>query len=103
VKHRFRWITPGSVFTICTWVVLGFAFRFYVDRYGKYDKTYGSVAGVAILLLVFYIDAVVLLIGAEINSEIDFEVLKLKRGTRDFMGAEDEPQQGLFEEPTPAG
>jgi membrane protein len=99
VKHHFRWLTPGAVFTIVTWIVLGFVFRFYVDKYGKYDKTYGSVAGVAILLLVFYIDAVVLLIGAEINSEIDFEVLKIKRGTRDFMGAEDEPQQGLFEEP----
>ena len=104
VKHHFRWITPGSVFTITAWIVLGMIFRFYVDKYGKYDKTYGSVAGVAILLLVFYIDAVVLLIGAEINSEIDFEVLKVDRGTRDFIGAEDEPQQELFaEEPTPAG
>ena len=48
----------------------------------------GAACGVAVLLLFFYIDALVLLIGAEINSEIDFEVLKVKRGTRDFRPAE---------------
>ncbi len=42
-----------------------------------------------ILLLFFYIDALVLLIGAEINSEIDFHVLKIRRGTRDFRPVED--------------
>jgi membrane protein len=90
VKHRFRWLTPGAVFSIVMWIAFGFAFRFYVDKYGngKYDKAYGSVAGIALLLLVFYFDSVVLLMGAEINSEIDFEVLKIVRGTRDFMPAE---------------
>jgi membrane protein len=98
VKHHFRWLTPGSVFTIVMWVALGLAFKFYVEKYGRYGKTYGSVAGVAILLLVFYIDAVVLLMGAEINSEIDFEVLKIKRGTRDFRPAEEGALPQLFDE-----
>jgi membrane protein len=104
VKHQFRWITPGAVFSIVAWILLGLLFRFYIDKYGKYDKTYGSVAGVAILLLVFYIDGVVLLIGAEINSEIDFEVLKIKRGTRDFRPAEAvEPPKTLFDDqPAPS-
>lgn len=92
VKHRFRWITPGAVFSIVVWIVLGLVFRVYVERFGNYNKTYGAIAGVAILLMVFYIDAVVLLIGAEINSEIDFEVLKIKRGTRDFRPAEIEEE-----------
>ena len=50
---------------------LGSVFRFYVDRWGKYGETYGAVGGVIILLFLFYLDALILLIGAEINSEVD--------------------------------
>ena len=53
------------------------------------------------LLLFFYVDALVLLIGAEINSEIDFEVLKVKRGTRDFRPAEDVTEELPVTEPVP--
>ncbi len=88
VRHQFHWVTPGAVFSIVVWIVLGLAFRVYVTRFAKYNQTYGTVGGVVILLLFFYIDALVLLIGAEINSEVDFEVLKVKRGTRDFRKAE---------------
>jgi membrane protein len=83
VKQRFRPISPGAVFTVAAWVILGIAFRLYVEHFGKYDKTYGTVGGVVILLTFFYIDAVVLLIGAEINSEIDF-ALGVQRGSMDF-------------------
>src|SRR5207302_2564230 len=71
VKHRFTWISPGAVFSVVVWVLLGIGFRIYMDRVGErsYDRTYGTLGGVAILLLFFYIDALVLLIGAEINSE----------------------------------
>jgi membrane protein len=71
---RFQLFSPGAIFTILVWFVLGSAFRIYIDKFGKYDKTYGSVGGVAILLLFFYIDALVLLVGAEINAEINREV-----------------------------
>jgi membrane protein len=73
VKQKFRVITPGAVFTIAVWLLLGFLFRVYVDRFGsaKYSQTYGAIGGVIILLFFFYIDALVLLVGAEINSEID--------------------------------
>jgi membrane protein len=83
VKQRFHILTPGGVFTIAMWLILGVLFRLYVDKYGRYDKTYGTVAGVAILLLFFYIDALVLLIGAEINSEIDFAI-GVPRGSTNF-------------------
>jgi membrane protein len=88
VKHKFHWLTPGALFCLVVWLALGLSFRYYVARFGKYEQTYGTVGGVAILLLFFYVDALVLLIGAEINSELDFEVLKVKRGTRDFRPAE---------------
>ena len=62
------------------------AFRVYVDRYARYDQTYGTVGGAAILLLFFYLDGLVLLIGAEVNSEIDFERLGVPSGSTDFTG-----------------
>jgi membrane protein len=91
IKHHFHWLTPGAVFVVTVWVLLGVGFRLYMDHIGSrsYDRTYGTLGGVAILLLLFYVDALVLLIGAEINSEIDFEVLKVRRGTHDLRRAED--------------
>lgn len=71
VKQKFSFISPGAVFTVLVWILLGETFRFYVDKFGRYEKTYGTVGGVAIILLFFYLDALVLLVGAEINSEID--------------------------------
>ena len=101
VKHRFHWVTPGASFCLVVWVVLGLTFKLYVAKFGKYEQTYGTVGGVAVLLLFFYIDALVLLIGAEINSEIDFEVLRVKRGTRDFRPAEDVTETLPLTEPVP--
>jgi membrane protein len=90
VKHRFHWLTPGAVFCIVVWVVLGLAFRLYVATFGNYDKTYGTAGGVVVLLIFFYIDAYVLLVGAEVNSEIDSAVLNIAPGTVDLRPAEDE-------------
>ena len=83
IRQKFNPITPGAVFTLAVWLLLGVLFRLYVNKFGKYDQTYGTVGGVAVLLLFFYIDAVVLLVGAEINSEIDF-ILGVPRGSLDF-------------------
>lgn len=71
MKRKFRFITPGAVFCVIVWTLLAFTFSTYIERFGKYEKTYGAVGGVAIMLLLFYIDALVLLIGAEINGEMD--------------------------------
>jgi membrane protein len=101
IRHKFNWLTPGAVFTIVVWVALGLTFRLYVEKYGKYEQTYGTVGGVAILLLFFYVDALVLLIGAEINSELDFEVLQVRRGTRDLRPAEEVTENLGLTEATP--
>jgi membrane protein len=70
--HRpMIFFSPGAFFTLLVWFVLQAAFRFYVDRFGRYQKTYGAIGGVTIVLLFFYLDALVLLIGAEINSQVD--------------------------------
>lgn len=74
VERKFHLLTPGAVFTVAVWIGLGFAFRIYVDRFGKYGETYGAVGGVIILLFFFYLDALVLLVGAEIDAEIELAV-----------------------------
>jgi membrane protein len=73
--RRFRFFSPGAIFVVAMWLLLGFAFKFYIEKFGKYNETYGTVGGVVILLLLFYLDALVLLIGAEINAELDEAVV----------------------------
>jgi membrane protein len=94
VRQPFHFISPGAVFSIVVWLLLGMVVRAYINDFSHYDKTYGAVGGVAILLFVLYIDAVVLLIGAEINSEIDLIALGLPRGVRVLIPAGDPSRPG---------
>ena len=79
VKQRYRFATPGAVFCVLMWIVMGVAFRMYIDRFAiqGYSKTYGAVGAVVILLFVMYLAAVCLLLGAEINSLLDQEMRKI--------------------------
>jgi membrane protein len=86
VRQRFRVLSPGAVFCVCVWLLLGALFRLYVNTFGKYEQTYGPAGGVVILLLLFYLDAVVLLMGSEINSEMDFVAYNVPPGHDDFRG-----------------
>jgi membrane protein len=94
IRQKFHYVTPGAVFCVAVWIALGLLFRLYVERFGRYNETYGTVGGVAVLLLFFYIDALVLLVGVEINSEIDFESLGVRRGSNDFT-VEAQPEKEL--------
>jgi len=87
IRQRFNYVTPGAIFCVVVWIALTIGFRVYVQKFGKFNETYGTVGGVVILLMAFYFDALVLLLGAEINSEIDFAVLGVPRGSLDFRTA----------------
>jgi membrane protein len=65
------WITPGSILTAVLWILFSMGFRIYVTRVGDYTATYGALAGAAILLLWLYLSGLALLIGGELNSEIE--------------------------------
>lgn len=65
------WITPGSIITTLLWVLFSMGFRLYVTTIGDYAATYGALAGAAILLLWLYLSGLALLIGGEVNSEIE--------------------------------
>ena len=68
---RWRWITPGSLFAVVMWLLVSLGFKAYVDNFGNYNKVYGSIAGVIVLMLWFYWSGMVLLLGGEINAEIE--------------------------------
>ena len=65
------WITPGSLAATVLWVIASLAFRFYITNFSSYNETYGAIGGVMVLLLWFYVSGIALLIGAELNAEIE--------------------------------
>ncbi len=71
VKRRWHWFTPGSVFALLAWLATSFGLRVYLKYFGNYNATYGSIGGVIILMLWLYLSGVALLVGAQINSEIE--------------------------------
>ena len=70
-EQDFAWITPGSLIAATLWVIGSLAFRYYVVTFGNYEATYGTVAGVILLMLWFYLSGLVLIIGAEASAEIE--------------------------------
>lgn len=75
-RAKWKWITPGTAFAAVTWLVLTFGFGFYVSKFGNYNKTYGSLATVVILVTWLYLSAYVFLFGAELNSELEHQTEK---------------------------
>ena len=67
-KFRWIWITAGSLVAIALWLLLTGGFRLYLNYFNSYDRTYGSLGAVIILLLWLYLTALVLMVGGAINS-----------------------------------
>lgn len=72
-KARWTWITPGSLFTAATWLALTLLFGFYLTSIADYEASYGSLGAVIALLTWMYFSAYVLVVGAELNSEIEHQ------------------------------
>jgi membrane protein len=70
-EQDWIWLTPGSIFATVLWLVASLGFKYYVANWGNYTETYGLIGAVMILLLWFYISGLVILIGAEMNAEIE--------------------------------
>jgi membrane protein len=67
----WKWITPGSAIGVGLWVLASFAFKGYLHFFDSYSKTYGSLGAVIILMLWLYLTGLAVLIGGEVNSEIE--------------------------------
>ena len=70
---KFRWVSLGSVVVTVIWAVISLLFSIYVDNFGSYDKTYGAIAGVIVLMLWLQLTVFLVLLGAEINSETEHQ------------------------------
>ncbi|KHL69929.1 MULTISPECIES: YihY/virulence factor BrkB family protein [Pseudomonas] len=73
VEQEFRFITPGSLIAVLTWIAASLGFGYYVQNFADYSATYGSIGAIIVLLMYFYLSAAVLLFGAELNAVIEHQ------------------------------
>src|SRR3954468_16248841 len=71
VKQEWRYITPGSAIGTVLWLLLTWVFSAYAEHFGSYDKTYGAIGGVIVLMTWFYITGLVFILGGEMNALIE--------------------------------
>ena len=71
VDQDYALLTPGSVLATVLWLAGSLGFRLYVVNFGSYNETYGAIGGVIVLMLWFYLTGLVIIVGAEMNAEIE--------------------------------
>jgi membrane protein len=75
-QAKWEWISPGAGAATILWLIVSAGFAFYVDNYGTYNQTYGSLGAAVILLMWFWLTALIILLGAELNSEMEHQTKK---------------------------
>lgn len=70
-RRRWRWLTPGGMVAVVLWLLISFGLRFYLHFFNSYSRTYGSLGALIVLMLWFYLTGLAVLVGGEINSEIE--------------------------------
>jgi membrane protein len=70
-KQGFRWVTPGGVLALVVWLIASAGFAVFVANFGSYNKTYGSLAGIIIFLVWLWLSNTAILLGAELNAELE--------------------------------
>ena len=75
-KAKWTWLTPGSIFFAVAWMLLTLLFGIYVNNFGNYGATYGSLSAVVVLLTWLYLSSYILLFGAELNSEVEHQTAR---------------------------
>ena len=94
-EPQWQWVSPGAVTATVLWIVASVAFSVYVANFSSYDKTYGSLGGVVVLLTWLYLSAFIVLLGAVINAQAERQTRKdstegapLPMGTRNARAAD---------------
>jgi membrane protein len=78
-EKRWEWLSPGAVVAIVLWLLISLAFRLYLHFFNSYSATYGSLGALIILMLWFYLTGIAILVGGEINSELELAAVERKR------------------------
>jgi membrane protein len=71
VKQEWRFITPGSIVGTLLWLLMTWGFSVYAENFGSYDKTYGAIGGMIVLMTWFYISGFVFILGGEVNALLE--------------------------------
>lgn len=74
-EPKWVWVSPGSIFAVAMWTVMTVGFGIYVSQFGSYNETYGSLGAIVVTLTWMYLTAVIVIIGAEITTEIERQTL----------------------------
>jgi len=82
---KWSWASPGAVFAAVVWIVGSLLFSLYTANFGKYNETYGALAGFVVLILWLLLTALVVILGAELNCELERQTL------RDSTAGPDQP------------
>jgi membrane protein len=75
-KAKWRWVSPGTILAAILWVIGTGLFAVYANNFSSYNETYGALAGAVVLLLWLYVTALAVLVGAELNSELERQTLQ---------------------------
>jgi membrane protein len=75
-QPRWHWVTPGSVLATVLWVAVSALFSIYVGRFASYDAAYGPIAAVAGVMMWFFVTVYVVLLGAELNAELELQTVQ---------------------------
>ncbi len=71
VKQEWFWMAPGTVVATASWLIISLGFKWYVTNFSEFNKTYGAIGGVIVLLLWFYLSGLAILFGAEVNAVVE--------------------------------
>ncbi|HEV2893120.1 MAG TPA: YihY/virulence factor BrkB family protein, partial [Actinomycetota bacterium] len=75
-EPKWTWVSWGSGIVTLLWILASIGFSIYVNSFGNYNKTYGALAGIIILMFWLYLTAVIVLVGAELNTEMELQTAK---------------------------
>lgn len=75
-KAKWKWVSWGAVIASLLWAVISAGFSFYATEFGNFNKTYGSMAAIVVMMMWLYLSSIAILIGAEINAELEHQTLR---------------------------
>lgn len=89
-EPEWKWASPGAIVACLIWVIASAGFAFYVGNFGSYNESFGTLAGVIVLLMWFWISAFIILLGAELNAEMEAQTrADTTKGPDEPMGSRD--------------